>query len=435
MKIFGSELAFRKDERLALLAIAAFILVFFKPVVSGDGFGYYVILEGAVRDQTFNLSEQLRYNAVANGTEVFYVNATGRFASQYAPGLPLLSAPLYAASLFFDDFWLFHVQDDFFVKERGDILVHQASMALTTLAIFLAGLVASLFLCREIGLKRGGAAAAIAFFGTPIIRYASYDLTYTHAAEAGLLALLLLLFWKGRPAWQLGILLGLMTLVRYTSALFFVPFGVYFILRKRHKDAALLAFGMVPFVLLLMAYFWVQFGSPFTPGYALQEGFFSSNFSALPAHVPRVLFSLEGNPPGILWWSPLLLLAFAGLYFLEDERKWVLLGIAAVMFWTTGSFYQGTTGFSFSNRYFAALYPLAALGTAVLLEKGKAWSRAVWALAAYGFVMFLLVFPVDWGHFVGPAEVLGYWFSDGSLLQLPAALWEKVGLVRLLLMR
>lgn len=130
-----------------------------------------------------------------------------------------------------------------------------------------------------------------------------------------------------------------------------------------------------------------------------------------------------------------MLLAFAGLYFLEDDRKWALLGIAAVIFWTTGSFYQGTTGFSFSNRYFAALFPLAVIGAAALLEKGQAWRRATWLLAGYGFLMFLLVFPIDWGHFAAYPEVLAYWFSDGKLLQLPAALWEKLGLVRVLFER
>ena len=429
------ELKFSREEWLALAAIGLFILLFFKPVVSGDGFGYYVILEGAVRDGTLNLSNQLPYNEVAGGEEVFWVEKTERYASQYAPGLPLLSVPAYAASLALDDFGLFHVQDEFFLKERGDILIHQASMAVTSLVLAILAFTVSLLLCREMGLKQGGVALALAFFGSPMVRYASYDLTYTHAAEAGILALALYVFWKGRPAWQSGALLGLMTLVRFTSAFFFLPFLAYYAWKKDWQGVKGMVLGGVPFALLLMAYFSVQFGSPFSTGYTSNPGFDAKNFTFLPLFLDRVLFSLEGNPPGLLWWTPLVLLSFAGLWLLKDDRKWVLLGIVLMMFYATASFFEGTTGFSFSNRYFAALFPITAMGVAVLLEKGREWGKAAWVFGAYGFLLFLFVFPIDWGHFAGYGEVLSYWLVQGHLLQLPGALFEKLGFIRLLLLK
>lgn len=424
---------FSKQEWMALGAIGLFILLFFKPVVAGDGFGYYVILEGAVRDHTLNLSNQLRYNEVAGGEEVFFVKATGTYASQYAPGLPLLSAPAYAVSLVLDDVSLFHVQDEFFLQERGDILIHQASMALTSLVLAIVALVASLLLCRQLGLKQGGVALALAFFGSPMIRYASYDLTYTHAAEAGILAVALYFFWKERPVWQLGLMMGLMTLVRFTSAFFFLPFLGYFAWKKEWKKARDMVLGGLPFALAIMLYFQVQFGSPFATGYTSNPGYDAKNFSFVPFFLDRVLFSLGGNPPGLLWWTPLVLLGFVGLWFLKDERKWVLLGIVALMFYTTASFFEGTTGFSYSNRYFAALFPITVIGVAALLQEGKEWNKASWVLGAYGFLMFLFVFPIDWGHFAGYGEVLSYWILQGHLLELPGALYSKLGFVRLVL--
>ena len=94
------------------------MLLFFKPVISGDGFGYYVILEGAVRDQTLNLTDQARYNEITLGETVWLHPVTKKYVSQYAPGLPLLSTPFYAASLLLDDISFFHVKDEFFLRER-----------------------------------------------------------------------------------------------------------------------------------------------------------------------------------------------------------------------------------------------------------------------------------------------------------------------------
>ncbi len=294
-------------------------------------------------------------------------------------------------------------------------------------------LLVSLVLCRELGFKQGGLALVLAFFGSSFIRYASYDLTYTHAAEAGLLALAIYAFWKKRPAWQLGALLGLLTLVRFTSALFFIPFLLYFAFKKEWNHAIQVCVGALPFAVLLMAYFSVQFGGPLTTGYTANPGYDVKNFSLLPVYVGKVLFSLEGNPPGLLWWTPLVLLSFAGLYWLKDERKWVLLGIVALMFWHAGSLFEGTTGFSYGNRYFAALFPLITLGMASVLEKGKNWKWISIALGAYGAMMFLLVFCRDWGHFASYGEVLAYWFLQGHLTELPGAVFDKLGLVRLLL--
>lgn len=417
-----------QKERLALGLVALFILLFFKPVVSGDGFGYYVELEGAVRFHTLNLSNELHYNDVTMGQTVWWHPVTQKFVSQYAPGLPLLGVPLYAASLALDSLPPAHVSDAFFLKERGDILVHQASFALTALLILALGTVALLATLKALGFgNNAGVAVALTFFGSPLARYATYDLTYTHAAEAGLMALALYFFFKDQPV-KTGAFLGLMALVRYTSIVFVLPFVAFYCWKKRPADAGKVVAATMPFIVLAMLYSWAQYGSPLATGYS-QGSHLEQNVD-LPVFVPTVLFSLEGNPPGLLWWSPLLFLSAYGLWKWKDERKWVLLGVAALMLLVTGSFFKGTTGFSFSNRYFAALFALLAIGTAVLLKEGR-HRKLLYALSAYGALLFILHISNDWGHFPGIAEVFQYWFLQGHLTELPGALVSKLGLIRL----
>lgn len=413
---------------MVLGVLAAFILLFFKPVVAGDGFGYYVILEGAVRYQTLNLSEQLHYNDITFGPTVWLHPMTQKYVSQYAPGLPLLSAPIYAFSLVLDDVSVFHLKDAFFLEERGDIVIHMASVPLTSLVLLGLGMIAILRMMHHLGMEKEGAfALLLTFFGSPITRYATYDLSYTHVAEAGILALALYYFFKNE-AWKTGAFLGLMTLVRYTSLAFAVPLTVYYFWKGRRQEAMTMIASMVPFIAFAMLWSWVQFGSPLATGYS-QASNLADNMD-WPVHMPRVLFSLEGNPPGLLWWSPLLFASFAGLWVWKDDRKWVLMGLAVMLLLVTGSFFKGTTGFSFSNRYFVSLLPVFVVGSAVMLKNKQ--GRWMGMLALYGLVLFLLTLSNDWGHFPTITEVWSHWFTEGHLAEFPQAIIDKLGFVRFL---
>ncbi len=422
-------LSLSREEKIAIAVIAIFTLIFFKPVIAGDGVGYYVILEGTVRDQTFNFTNQLRYNDVFNGTAVFYFEQSRQFVSQYPPGLALLSAPFYAASLFLDDFSIFHIKDEFFLAERGDILVHQLAAIIAPLLLFLIALLLSLKLSNKFGLKTGALALMLTFFGTPIIRYATYDLYYTHVAEAGLIAVLLYLFFAERPVALQGAVIGLLTTVRYTSALFLVPFALYYLWKNQREKLVWLAIGFAPFALALMAYFTLAYGSSFTTGYSA-SGALGGNFSIIPVGIVNVLFSLQS---GLLVWSPLVLLSLYGLWQWKDERKWILFGLFAVMLYVTSAFFHGTTGYSFSNRYYAALFPIFVIGLALFLQR---FSKFLWlaaVLSFYNFSLFLLSLAGDFtGAFPSLEGIYSFWIQRGNISKLPELIVEKTGVFRLL---
>ncbi len=432
MRFPSLHLSLSNGEKLVLLAIGLFVLVFFKPVISGDGVGYYAVLEGTVRDHSFNLSNQLRYNEVFNGTAVFFYEGSKQYVSQYAPGIALLSAPFYAVSLVLDDFKIFHIKDDFFLAERGDILIHSLAAIAAPLLLFLLALLFSLEICKKEGLKTGGIALLLAFFGTPIIRYATYDLYYTHVVEAGLLAMLIYCLFYKKPIIYSGALIGLLTMVRYTSALYLIPIVGYLLWKNKKREIIPLAASFAPFLLAILGYFWGSYGSPFTTGYSA-SGALSGNFDLIPIGIVNVLFSTQS---GLLVWSPLVLLALFGLWQWKDDRKWLLFGIFATMLWHTSAFFNGTTGYSFGNRYYAAMFPIFVIGLAFFLEKHAKllWLAAV--LSFYNFSLFLLSIAGDFtGIFPSLPAIYNYWFIEGNITKFPHLVIEKTGLYRLIFER
>lgn len=408
------------------------MLIFFKPVVAGDGVGYYVVLEGAVRDHTFNLTNQVHYNSVFNGTSVFFYNGSKQFVSQYAPGMALLSAPVYATSLFLDNFQIFHVKDEFFLRERGDILIHQFAAILVPLLLFVIALLFSLEICKKLDLKTGALALLLTFFGTPIIRYATYDLFYTHVVEAGLLTLLLYCFFTKKPTMYAGALIGLLTLVRYTSALYFIPFALYLWWKQEKREIPNLAIGFAPFFFAILVYFWLAYGSPFTSGYAA-AGVLSGNFDLIPFGFFTAMLSTQS---GLLLWSPIVLLSLFGLWKWNDDRKWLLLGLFATMLWHTSAFFSGTTGYSFSNRYYTAMFPIFVIGLAVFLEKYKKFKLITIVCVVYSLALFLFSLAGDFtGAFPTLEGIYNFWLRDGNLANASKLIVEKTGVARLLLER
>jgi hypothetical protein len=105
--------------------------------------------------------------------------------------------------------------------------------------------------------------------------------------------------------------------------------------------------------------------------------------AAAPA---KMLFSLHR---GLFLWTPLTALATVGFVLLlrrrRDERHYLAgLGVAALglllvhMLW--GDFWDN--GFSFSQRFLAALFPLFLLGTAELVRRWRGLAVAALSLCA-----------------------------------------------------
>ncbi len=421
---------FEKKEYISLLIITIYIFIFFKPVVSGDGFGYYAIMEGVFRYQTLNLTNEMRFNEISpNDQLIHYYNETGVYSSHHFPGMAFISAPVYMTSLFLSNFEVFHIKDEFFIKERGDILINQASIPVTSIIFLYAGLFATLFLLKKYySKKHAWLALLIVFFSTPLIRYSVYDLSYTHALEAGLMGILILLFLKDSNKIYMGVLLGMLTLLHYNSAIFILPFLIYYLYQKRKEDVLKIIIGLLPFAVLILTYNTLVFGGPLSTGY--NKFLQSPETSIFPIHLFQVIFDLDR---GILWWTPAIIISSFGLLLIKDRgKKYLFISLILLNVYLMSSFDGWHGGWGFGNRFFVMLFPLYCIGTIKILEKYSKYRHLLYFSVIYTvliYFMFLAYTPE-------PLSILPIWsnfLSPEHLINLPALIFTKIGIVRFLL--
>jgi hypothetical protein len=122
-----------------------------------------------------------------------------------------------------------------------------------------------------------------------------------------------------------------------------------------------------------------------------------------------VLFSSEH---GLFSWTPLLLLAIAGLILFKwrEPRVGAPLLAAALAFYVFIACYPDWAGISsFGNRFFVSLTPLFILGLSVLLQRVASLFRsqraavAAVSLVLAAFVLWNAAFMLQWGeHLIPP---------------------------------
>jgi hypothetical protein len=224
----------------------------------------------------------------------------------------------------------------------------------------------------------------------------------------------------------LGLLAGLMMDVYYLNVAFLVAplweaVAAYFKMWRDHGDKLkptakilqlhlLAVLGAVVALLPTFITRQIVFGSPFAVGpYSLR----SWNWTA-PVF-GKVLFS---QSHGLLVFTPIVLLAFLGFFYLLRLNP--TLGIISLLmvlaFYSLVSFYPGWSGvFGFGNRYFVSLTPLFVLGLACAFSFAQRFWRDSWH-ASLRLVPLILIFVVwnlgliyQWRTRLMPTRSAVYW--------------------------
>ncbi len=414
----------RKDW-MVILFITLYIFTFFKPVVSGDGFGYHAVLESVFSENSLNMTGQLRYNEISGMKIIKFYNRTGIYNTHYFFGFPFMSSPAYVLSLYLDDFEAFHIKDGFFLEERGDILVHIASIPFTSIIFFYSGLFACFFLLkRYFSRERAWLAILIMFLSTPIIRYSVYDLSYSHAAETGLMCILLFLFYRGSGKEYLGIILGMLTAMHYSNILIFAPFLLYFLLKRDYSGLTRILAGIVPFIVAIMVYNTVIFGGPLLTGY---QGELERS-SLLPVHIVQFFTDPHRS---VLLWTPGLFLSIPGLLLMRDDRKWVFLLMILLQIYLINCHIGWHGAWGFGHRHFILFFPIYCIGFLELIKRFPKIAYLFYAFAAYTTLMhFIFLVYVE-----EPLSILHLWSKVNlhDMSRLPAGIYRKIGIVRFLI--
>jgi hypothetical protein len=381
---------------IGVLGIAAFAwiygagLTYFqaKPLRS-DGVSYYVYLPAVVLDHDVTLQRTIDRSFEGDPTAIGGVQlvsvegaapGTKRPLDPHGVGVAVLELPFFLAG-----HALAVVSG---AGRNGFSTPYQAAAALSGLAYFLLGLV---LLAGVLGrwFSRGTVVVTLLgiTFGAGVFHYATYDATYSHVYSFFLVALILRLtvaVWERPRLWvaaALGAAIGLLGLVRLTNLVILVFPALIGIQRlgdlrtrvrslARHVD--LVSVGAAVCILTLLpqfAYLYRITGKVFVDPYAAVVP--PAHLDLLDPHFVGVLFSVR---KGLFFWTPLLLIAVAGVFFLRRTASALFVPTVAyllVVTWVVASWSRWWYDGAFGMRGLTDAMPVFALGLAAICESAR----------------------------------------------------------------
>jgi dolichyl-phosphate-mannose-protein mannosyltransferase len=424
---------FAANEKL-LFFLFLLTLPLANPWVRGDGVGYYVYLRSSLIDHDLRFEND--YLAGNRSFVNSLVDAQGRLLprvytktgyveNHFTVGPAILWAPVMLAvhgSVLLADHFGAHVPAD------GYSHPYLVAMALTTACYGFLSLIVSFRIARKYFDEQWSLFSTVAIWlasSLPVYMY--FNPSWSHAFSAFTVALFLW-YWdrtrmrRATEQWAiLGLLAGLMGNVYYPNAilLIFPALEVLLACRAKLQDSGEFNFSIQKLALscgVFAAVFFISlfptlitrqiiYGSPFATGYpGISHWYWTS---------PVLLKVLFSSNHGMFTWTPVLVLAVAGIPFLI--KRDVLFGAGALL--TFFAFYYFIASYpnwdgisSFGNRFFISLTPIFILSLAALLTSFSRWvgqttrARAV----AYPVLALLIVwnagFIFQWGTHMIPVR-------------------------------
>lgn len=421
----------RRLTKYEILLCALFVcsLPLCNPWVRGDGVGYYAFARSLLIEHRLDFSKDWkaanesfrmgRIDAAGNIRPDEYT-ATGHLNNHFAVGPAILWSPFlvvtHAGVLLYDRL-------GGKVAADGLSKPYRVAMALGTALYGFLALLISFSLAQRYVPERWAFLATLGiWFASSLPVYMYFNPSWSHAHSAFAVSLFLW-FWirtrEGRTTAQwltLGLIGGLMMDVYYISAiLLLLPAleslaGYWRKVREVPKSPIVRLFMMnVLFALALFAAFAptlitkrIIYGSYWNFGYT-EHWFLRS-----PAFF-KVAFSSDH---GLFSWTPILILAVAGLFALRRHDRVLaayLILVFAVYVYAMGC-YQDWDGISsFGNRFFVSLTSIFILGLAAFMDWfGKLWNERSSAIASASAIAVLVLWNwgliFQWGTHLIPAR-------------------------------
>jgi hypothetical protein len=429
----------RKLERwLFLLFVLSLPLL--NPWVRGDGVGYYAFARAPLIEHSLDFQHDYQSANASfrdarldeNGVpKSIFRTATGHLDNHFTVGPAILWTPFLLVahtSVLLARAAGSHVAAD------GFSAPYRIAMAVGTAIYGFLAIVLAVRIARKYVDERWAALAAVSVWcasSLPIYMYFNPSWSHAHSAFA---VALFLSYWhetrRGRTALQwcvLGAITGLMLNVYYANALVLVvlvveatrqygsvlfgaprdvnttqdPPTVTQLISRQVLFAVVVVLCFLP-TLVTRA---IIYGSPFESGYI--------PLGSWAWKSPYFLDVLFSSNHGLFVWTPLLLLAVAGLFVFRwrhpDAGTPFLL--ATLAFYTFIACYPDWAGISsYGNRFFISLTALFVIGLAVLLDRAAALFRSVRPAIVAScvvlacFVLWNLAFMFQWGTHLVPAR-------------------------------
>jgi hypothetical protein len=385
----------RSNYEKALFFVFLLSLLFLHAIVNGDGVGYYAYIRSPLIDHNFNFSSDFR-NPEEELEKIFLndhfvdnpVTKTGHLPNFYSVGPAILWSPFLIVT-HLAVLGLAHL--GWHIAPDGHSWPYLAVMTGTTALYGFAGLCLSYALARRFVAEHWAFWATIGLWlgsSVPVYIYLLPAWSHAHSIFATSLFLWYWLRTRGKRTsgqWlKLGLLSGLMIDVYQLNIIFLLAVAYEVIsayaenwsartgkelLAKELRLHGLYGLGTLLGLLPTFVARQIVFGNPLSVGpYALTGWNWTS-----PVFL-QVLFS---RSHGLFVFTPILVLAFAGLFYLRSlDRAFgtlcVFITLVFYYFVSCFSWWYGAVGLG--NRFFVSLTPIFVLGLASLF----AWAARLW---------------------------------------------------------
>jgi hypothetical protein len=339
-------------------------------VVIHDVISYYSYLPAAFiyHDLSFNFID--KDPAFFAGKMFNYKTSDDRHFQKMTMGLAMLYLPFFLMGHAYA--WISGAPMDGFSQPYMFFLLFGALFYVTLAAFTLRKI-----LLRLVSEKLTAWVLLAILFASNLFFYTTLEAAMPHAYNFSLIVFFISLTidWHHKPGIKntfiLGLIYGLISLIRPTNALIIIFFLLYDI--NSLKDRVLLFLNSWKLILLMVLaaflvvlpqlLFWkFNTGSWIYYSYG-REGFFFDN--------PQIWRGLFSYRKGWLVYTPVMLFALSGLFFLRNQFKafsvaiWVFVPLN---FWIIFSWWDWTYGGSFGARPLIDTYSLMAIGLAAWLS-------------------------------------------------------------------
>lgn len=413
---------------ICALVVAPFLLT---PWVHGDGIAYFACLRSLIIDRNLDLTNEFQYlsthvSADAGGLPGYLLArsdyapgidpnfhtpkpdpVTGRVPSYFSIGPAIAWAPAYLIA---------HVgvrlarYVGLSHRDDGYGGAYYVAIALTSLFCGIAGLVLAFRLSQLVAPPREAFWAALTIGAASALLYYLYLApSYPHALST-LTAGAFFLYWlRSRHApsagtwfWW-GFLAGLLFLVRWNDIVLAVPVLGVEAVRVLRGKVSFRGRGSTRSLVVCLAVALLGFFLVSWPQFAVWQYFHGRPWVRYPfpflGFNPEAFWStLVSARHGLFTWTPVTLLALAGLFRLFRRNR-ELAGITLVSFGLlvlSNCFVSDWWGgASFGMRRLISATPLLVLGLAVMLDDiRKTLSKLVWGVSVHARIVAPVVFVV-----------------------------------------
>ena len=381
-----------KSIIILLISILTFIFLFHfyitRQAVYGDGIYYYAYNHSLVKDHDLNFRDEfghhyspLSNNALQNDPlDESNITKTGMRSNIYPIGAPLFWLIPYAVlDVIANSIHYFNHS----FPNNGYSDLYQIGIGIVNILFIILGLQFLYLFLQNFFTKRIALLSTLLLIaGTNLLYYGSFDVINSHPSSFLVSCFFCFYWWKTREkrkffSWAvLSMLVAVLTMIRTQDIAFFTLLLADLSLKiKNHQLTLTTSLKIIALILCIfilsflpqMIVWNILFGSFWQSPYSYAENGFH-------LFQPQILGVLLNYKTGLVWWTPLLVCSFIGIFLLKKKNKQIT--YYAIFFpilelYFIASWSGWMQGEAFGIRMLIATFPFFAIGTAALLSRFK----------------------------------------------------------------